>query len=69
MSIFGFGETPNEYQSTPKDLYFNTDYDKIEWGKGNIIDQRTKLAPHLMPYGYLTNEEVEKSMKTTILSE
>lgn len=69
MSIFGFGETPSEYQSTPQELYFNTDYDKLEWEKGTIIDQRSKMAPHLMPYGYLTDEEVTKSIKTTVLDE
>lgn len=69
LSIFGFGETPEEYQLTPEELYFNTDYDKLSRERNTIIDQRTKLPPHLMPYGYLTDVKVTKSIKTTILSE
>jgi len=55
VSIFGFGETPDTYKSIPNELFFHNDYHKVVRERNTVIDQRTKLPPHFMPYGYLTN--------------
>lgn len=59
LSIFGFGaSTPEPYSSTPSQLFFHTDYDPLcesKEQKNTLVDKRTKIAPNLMPYGYLTD--------------
>jgi bromodomain and WD repeat domain-containing protein 1/3 len=58
LSVFGFGaSTPESYSSTPSQLFFHTDYDPLCESNTNnnktLVDKRTKIAPNLMPYGYL----------------
>jgi hypothetical protein len=54
ISIFGFGSEAS-YLDMPKEQFFHTDYMPLIRERNTILDERTKLPPHCMPYPFLVN--------------
>ena len=54
LALFGFGDN-DSYRNTPIQQFFHTDYMRLTRERNTIIDERTKLPPHFMPYPFLTN--------------
>ncbi|EKE40015.1 Bromodomain containing protein [Entamoeba nuttalli P19] len=53
FSLFGIGsEGKSSFRWTPPQQFFQSDYNKLLYdGAGNCIDEKFKVAPHLVPRG------------------